>query len=235
MKARRISMQIERQFTADTLYDYLPLRMDGLFDETACIRYVLDDYTRFHTLEEDFIEFIPELRTRRVDGKTRIQVRLDEDAAGTGFSMEPALALLDGVPVFDHEKMMAYDPLLIESIDVYPQTCFVGSRIFKGMVNFVTYKRNLPGFTFDGSTRVVDWQGVSWPQAYTGAPFAGNTAYPDYRQTIYGHPLLKVAPGQTLEIPLLLPGYGGSFIVHAEGLATSATPVSATLRFDSRP
>ena len=233
LKARRISMQIERQFTADTLYDYLPLRMDGLFDETACIRYVLDDYTRFHTLEEDFVEFIPELRTRRVDGKTRIQVRLDEDAAGNGFSAEPALALLDGVPVFDHEKMMAYDPLLIEAIHVYPQTCFVGSRIFKGMVNFVTYKRNLPGFTFDGSTRIVDWQGVSWPLAYTGAPFAGSTTYPDYRQTIYWHPLLTLAPGQTLEIPLRLPDYGGSFIVYAEGLTESATPVSATLRFDS--
>ena len=121
LKQRRVRMQIQRQFDADTLYDFLPVRGDGLFDEEACVRYVLDDYTRFHTLEEDFIEFISELRARKgPDGKTRIQVRLDEDAAGPGFAEEAALVLLDGVPVFDHAQMMAYDPLLIESVSIYP-------------------------------------------------------------------------------------------------------------------
>ena len=235
LKARRISMQIERQFEADTLYEYLPVRGDGLFDEEACIRYVLDDYTRFHTLEEDFIEFMTELRTRKgPDGKTRIQVRLNEDAAGAGFSEEPALVLLDGVPVFDHAKMMAYDPLLIESVSVYPQTCFVGSRIFKGIVNFVTYKRNLPGFTFDGSTRVVDWQGVSWPQAYTGRRLAAGDTYPDFRQTIYWHPLLEIGAGETVKIPCVLPDYRGSFVVVAEGLSATGEPVTARISFETK-
>ncbi|MBO4535855.1 MAG: hypothetical protein J5702_01470 [Bacteroidales bacterium] len=233
LKTRRVHMQIERQFDADTLYEFLPVRGDGLFDEESCVRYVLDDYTRFHTLEEDFIEFIPELRARKgPDGKTRIQVRLNEDAAGYGFTEEPALVLLDGVPIFDHTKMMAYDPLLVESITVYPQTCQIGSRIFRGIVHFVTYKRNLPGFTFDGSTRVVDWQGVSWPQAYTGSSLGAGDLYPDYRQTIYWHPLLTLAPGQTLTIPLQIPDYKGSFVVKAEGLTPSATPVSGSLRFN---
>ena len=233
LKTRRVHMQIERQFDADTLYEFLPVRGDGLFDEESCVRYVLDDYTRFHTLEEDFIEFIPELRARKgPDGKTRIQVRLNEDAAGYGFTEEPALVLLDGVPIFDHTKMMAYDPLLVESITVYPQTCQIGSRIFRGIVHFVTYKRNLPGFTFDGSTRVVDWQGVSWPQAYTGSALTEGDTYPDYRQTIYWHPLLTLAPGQTLTIPLQLPDYKGAFVVKVEGLTPSATPVSGSLRFN---
>jgi len=233
LKARRVRMQIERQFEADTLYDFLPVRGDGLFDEEACVRYVLDDYTRFHSLEEDFIEFMTELRARKgPDGKTRIQVRLNEDAAGVGFAEEPALVLLDGVPVFDHAKMMAYDPLLIESVSVYPQTCFVGSRIFKGIVNFVTYKRNLPGFTFDGSTRVVDWQGVSWPQASTGAQLSDVDTYPDYRQTIYWHPLLQIGAGQTLTIPICLPDYKGSFVVEAEGLSASGAPITSRLSFD---
>ena len=235
LKARRVRMQIERQFEADTLYDFLPVRGDGLFDEEACIRYVLDDYTRFHTLEEDFIEFMTELRTRKgPDGKTRIQVRLNEDAAGAGFSEEPALVLLDGVPVFDHAKMMAYDPLLIESVSVYPQTCFVGSRIFKGIVNFVTYKRNLPGFTFDGSTRVVDWQGVSWPQACTGRRLAAGDTYPDYRQTIYWHPLLEIGAGETVKIPCVLPDYRGSFVVVAEGLSATGEPVTARISFETK-
>ena len=232
LKDRRVRMQIERQFDADTLYDFLPVRGDGLFDEEACVRYVLDDYTRFHTLEEDFIEFIPELRTRKgADGKTRIQVRLREDAMGPVFVEEASLVLLDGVPIFDHARMMAYDPLLIESINIYPQTCYVGSRIFKGIVNFVTYKRNLPSFGFDGSTRIVDWQGVSWPQASTGARLSDGDAYPDYRQTIYWHPLLQISAGQTLTIPIRIPDYKGSFVIVAEGLSASGNPIFSRISF----
>ena len=232
LKQRRVRMQIQRQFDADTLYDFLPVRGDGLFDEEACVRYVLDDYTRFHTLEEDFIEFISELRARKgPDGKTRIQVRLDEDAAGPGFAEEAALVLLDGVPVFDHAQMMAYDPLLIESVSIYPQTCYVGSRIFKGVVNFITYKRNLPGFTFGGGTRVVDWQGVSWPQALTGTRLAADDNYPDYRQTLYWHPLLEVGAGESVTIPCSLPDYRGSFVVVAEGLDAAGRPVHCRISF----
>ena len=233
LKARRVSMQIERQFDADTLYDYLPFRGDGLFDETACVRYVLDDYTRFPTLEEDFIEFIPELRTRKgPDGRTRIQVRLREDAAGPFFATEESLVLFDGVPVFDHARMMACDPLLIEAIHIYPQTSIVGSRIFRGVVNFVSYKRNLPAFTFDNSTRIVDWQGVSWPQAYTGTSLRPGDNYPDYRQTIYWHPLLEIGAGETRKIPCVLPDYRGSFVIQAEGLSVSGVPVASRLSFE---
>lgn len=232
LKQRRVRMQIQRQFDADTLYDFLPVRGDGLFDEEACVRYVLDDYTRFHTLEEDFIEFISELRARKgPDGKTRIQVRLDEDAAGPGFAEEAALVLLDGVPVFDHAQMMAYDPLLIESVSIYPQTCYVGSRIFKGVVNFITYKRNLPGFTFGGGTRVVDWQGVSWPQALTGTRLFAGDSFPDYRQTLYWHPLLEVGAGESVTIPCSLPDYRGSFVVVAEGLDAAGRPVHCRVSF----
>ena len=142
--------------------------------------------------------------------------------------------LFRSVPVFDHAKMMAYDPLLIESVSVYPQTCFVGSRIFKGIVNFVTYKRNLPGFTFDGSTRVVDWQGVSWPQACTGRRLAAGDTYPDYRQTIYWHPLLEIGAGETVKIPCVLPDYRGSFVVVAEGLSATGEPVTARISFETK-
>ena len=158
-------------------------------------------------------------------------MRLDEDAAGPGFAEEAALVLLDGVPVFDHAQMMAYDPLLIESVSIYPQTCYVGSRIFKGVVNFITYKRNLPGFTFGGGTRVVDWQGVSWPQALTGTRLAADDNYPDYRQTLYWHPLLEVGAGESVTIPCSLPDYRGSFVVVAEGLDAAGRPVHCRISF----
>ena len=116
LRLRSVGMQLERRFAADTLYEFLPRPTDGLFDENVVIRYILDDYTRFPTMAEVFVEFIPEIRARRLsDGRRDIQVRLAEQVSNPFFSSGSALMMLDGVPVFDHEKIMQYDPLLVES------------------------------------------------------------------------------------------------------------------------
>lgn len=231
--SRSVAMQIERQFTGDTLLDPLAVRQPGLFGEDEIV-YVLDDYTRFTTMEEVLIEFVQELKARRrSDGSREIQVRLNDGTIWT-FSTLPSLMMIDGVPVFDQEKILQYDPLLVQEIRIYPRTYYIGKRSFDGIANFVTYKHNLPGFQFGNNVRVVDYQGVSWPTAYTGASLVGKDDYPDYRQTIYWHPLLTLAPGQTLVIPCKMPDYTGRFKVSAEGLAADGTPVQAETSFSSK-
>lgn len=231
--ARSVAMQIERHFTSDTLLDPLSVRQCGLFGNHEIV-YVLDDYTRFTTMEEVLIEFVSEMRARRrSDGSRDIQIRLDNGTL-PNFSSMPTLMLLDGVPVFDQQKIMDYDPLLVESIHIYPQTYYIGSRSYEGIANFVTYKHNLPGFQFGGNVRVVDFQGVSWPTSFTGQALRDEEGYPDYRQTIYWHPLLTLAPGQTLVIPCKLPDYKGGFKVWLEGLSADGTPLHAETSFSTK-
>jgi hypothetical protein len=234
LRLRSVGMQLERRFAADTLYEFLPRPTDGLFDENVVIRYILDDYTRFPTMAEVFVEFIPEIRARRLsDGRRDIQVRLAEQVSNPFFSSGSALMMLDGVPVFDHEKIMQYDPLLVESIDIYPNTHFVGNRIFEGVVNFVTYKHNLPSFRFDGNARVIDYEGVCVPMAFTGVSLPEGD-YPDYRQTIYWHPLLSVGAEENRRIDCRLPLYKGRFTAVAEGMSASGKPVKARISFEVR-
>ena len=233
LRMRSIAMQIERHFTADTLLDPLNVQRSSLFGEREIV-YHLDDYTRFTTMEEVLIEFVTEMRARRRnDGSRDIQIRLD-NSTQQFFSTMPTLMLLDGVPVFDQQKIMDYDPLLVESIHIYPQTYYIGSRSFEGIANFVTYKHNLPGFQFGNNVRVIDFQGVSWPTAFTGEALREEEGYPDYRQTIYWHPLLKLAPGQTMEIPCKMPDYQGLFKVSLEGLSADGKPLQAETAFSSR-
>ena len=233
LRARSVAMQIERHFTSDTLLDPLSVRQCGLFGEHEIV-YHLDDYTRFTTMEEVLIEFVAEMRARRrSDGSRDIQIRLDNGSLAL-FSSMPTLMLLDGVPVFDQQKIMDYDPLLVESIHIYPQTYYIGSRSYEGIANFVTYKHNLPGFQFGGNVRVIDFQGVSWPTSFTGQALRGEEGYPDYRQTVYWHPLLNLAPGQTLVIPCKMPDYAGRFKVSLEGLTAEGSPLQAETSFSSK-
>ena len=230
---RSVAMQVERRFTGDTLLDPLPVVKGGLFNDED-ITYILDDYTRFTTMQEVFVEFVQEMRTRRrEDGSPDIQVKLS-DASEYTWSKGRSLMLLDGVPVFDHQKILDYDPLLVESIHIYPHTYYIGTRTFEGVVNFVTYRHNLPGFSFGGNVRVIDYQGVSVPMAFTGEALRSEEGYPDYRQTIYWHPLLELAPGQKMVIPLKMPDYKGRFKVSAEGLTAGGRPLGAQTSVESR-
>lgn len=232
LELRGLGMQLEKNFDADTLYTALPARTHRIFDERECIRYILDDYTRFPVMEELFIEFISELRVRRVDGKRELQAWVSDQQGDHYFSSGTVLALLDGIPVLDHEKILSYDPLLVREVDIYADSYFVGIRGFSGIVNFVTYKGTLPSMQFADNVRIVDFQGCSIPLAYTCAGVGPE--YPDYRQTLYWHPLLTLAPGESVELECKTPAYSGRFDVVAEGLSARGETVSARATLDVR-
>ena len=229
LELRGLGMQLERAFNADTLYSAIPIKEYTTFDTESRKSYILDDYTRFPVMEELFVEFIPEIRTRQADGRREIQVLATDSRGNYRFTRGTALVMLDGVPVLDHEKILSYDPLLVKRIDIYPDSYFVGIRGFSGIVNFVTYKGTLPSMVFEDNVRIVDFQGTSYPLAYTCEGVGKE--YPDYRQTLYWHPLLTLGPGESMEIDCKMPVYPGRFEAVAEGLTASGGPVSASSTF----
>lgn len=229
LELRGVAMQLERNFNSDTLYSALPARQHKVLDPQSCKSYILDDYTRFPVMEDIFVEFVPEIRVRNVNGKRELQVFSTDQRGQNGSLHGMALLMMDGVPVLDHEKILSYDPLLVKRIDIYPDSYFVGIRGFSGIVNFVTYKGTLPSMAFEDNVRIVDFQGTSFPLAYTCEGVGKD--YPDYRQTLLWHPLLELEPGESLEIDSKMPMYSGRFEAVAEGLTASGGPVSASFAF----
>lgn len=233
LELRSLGMQLEKNFDADTLYTALPAKTHLMFDERECRRYILDDYTRFPLMEEVFIEFIPEIRTRSVNGKREIQVWTVSPLGGFVFQSGKALVLVDGIPVLDHEKVLSYDPMLVQRIDIYTEGYLFGSRSFEGVVNLITYKGTLPSMDFADNVRIVDFQGCSLPLAYTCQGVGSD--YPDYRQTLYWHPSLTLDPGERLEVECKTPAYGGRFQVVAEGLTQAGEAVLSHTSFQVVP
>lgn len=230
IQKRGTASQIEKLFDSDTLFAALPHRPNLSFGAPAKT-YILDDYTRFPTMDELIIEILAELRTRRRNGKTEIQVTLQDLHQGVHFADGATLVLLDGVPVFDHRKILSYDPALIKTVEIFPQVVGVGMRVFGGVVNFVTFKGNMPSMEFSQNVRIVDFQGPSLPVAFTcsGLQHSGN--YPDYRQTAYWHPMLDIAAGEVLNLNVEIPAYTGRFVVTVEGLASDGSPIYARKEF----
>ena len=229
IQRRAAASRIERLFDADTLYSALPVRENPLFGPEV-IRYALDDYTRFPTMEEVFVEIVPELRSRRDEnGATDIRVRLNDIYRTARFVSGMSLMMLDGVPVFDQKRILEYDPAMVESVNVYPFEYFIGVRAYSGVANFVTYKRNAPSLEFDRNVRIVDFKGCSMPVAFTARGLGSD--YPDYRQTVLWQPLVDLRANAKAELEAALPAYGGEFRVVVDGVAEDGTPLHAETSF----
>lgn len=130
-----------------------PLRDMLPFYGKADKEYYLDDYTRFPTMEEVLIEYVAEVRVR----KTRKQFNLS--VLNTPFNIyfdDDPLILIDGVPVFDLNLLMALDPLKIKKIDVVARKYYFGSLRCSGIISFFSYEGDLAGYTLPRQAEVRD-------------------------------------------------------------------------------
>lgn len=225
LQTRNIRMQITRRFDADSLFDLMPMRVSSYLGATQGVRYRLDDYTRFPVMEDVVREYVAYLRVRSVDGKRVLKV-VNQDGTDFAWSIKgEALALLDGVPVRDQEKIINMDPLLVKEIVVYPRQIVLNHFVYDGVVKFNTYKGDMGGVQMGENFCTVPHKGVQYPLAFLGSGIADNVAYPNYNPTLYWNPLVDLEPGGVFEFSCPLPKYKGKFKIAVEGLDSGGEPI----------
>jgi hypothetical protein len=119
--------------------------------------YLLDNYVRFTTLEEVLREYVLDVNVRIHNGKFRLPVY--DQIGKIPFNTAP-LVLLDGVPAFDFDKLMAYNPLKIRKLEVISRRYHLGANTFDGIINFTTYKGDLPGYEIDPRATFLNYEGL---------------------------------------------------------------------------
>lgn len=213
-------MQVTSAFDSDTLYQRLPARQ-MVFLADRCNRYILDDYTRFATMREVFIEYLSDIRSRGRGEDLELQVRsFTKEGGALGFRDLPSLILVDGAPVFNHSLVYNLDPALVQRVDVYPFYCTFGQSMYSGVANFVTFKGDLGGIRFGDNVRILDYEGAAYPVAFVPSQ---SSRYPGERETLVWQPLVELSAGEELVLPLLKADEGLVLVV--EGLTAEGKPV----------
>lgn len=202
-----------RKAALDTLSLSLPVRREHFFLERECHSYILDDYTRFPTMEEVFVEIIPEVKMRRRAGKVRIYSLMEKSVTDGVPRWGDAVVMIDGVPVPDQSLIESYDPALVKRIDIYPYRYKLGGPVFDGVINLVTFKGNMPGLQFDESVRIYSYHGCSVPMSFSGS------------ETFYWHPMSELPAGASLSLPLPQADKGTYCTLSVEGLASGGGAV----------
>jgi hypothetical protein len=229
---RSVSMQAE-----DVFHQGRNKIVETAADSTAFYgkapeHYELDDYTRFPLMEEVMREYVKGVRVRKKDGRFIFKVlNAPENLV---FENEP-LVMIDGVPVFDTEKVMAMDPLKIKSVDVITHPYYFGKFMFEGVVSYRTYKADMGGYLLDPHTLTLNYEGLQANKIFFTPHYdlaeERNSRLPDQRNLLFWKPDITL-DGSGTTIEFFSSDQTGLYLVTVQGLTDSGEPVFNTCRFE---
>ena len=229
---------LQRSVGLQALYSYLADSMSRVdttyshFQWKASRSYILSEYTRFSTMEEVVIEFIPILRFNRSGNKYSLSVLLDDNMS---FSTGSVLALLDGIPITDHGIIFKYSPLLVNRIDVYRESFVFGNQRFEGMVSLTTYKNDYPGLVLDETTNLYKYEGTQVHRYFYAPSYTDdssrNNRIPDFRHTLLWMPEVKTGGQTSFSIPFSTSDFTGDFQITVEGITKDGKVIRGTSFF----
>ena len=194
--------------------------------------YRLDEYTRFPKLEEVFLEYIRFGLKRKIGDKRYVFI-WDEyaNASSMGNSIpfsQPALTLIDGIPVKDPEFIWDFDVFEVEQIDLVTKMYLLGDYPFYGIANFITYKHNFGGQGLPNYVIRKNHQGLQQAREFYSPDYSTDEnlpdAIPDFRSTLYWDPLIKMDQAQK-EISFWTSDDAGTYKIEIHGLSGSGTPI----------
>jgi hypothetical protein len=227
-----VGTQVQNNFNGERLkHFFAPFIDTASFFGKPDVQYLLDNYTRFSTMEEVLREYVYEVLVRRQKDNFRLIVT---DADNRIFLDDP-LTLFNGVPVFDANKIIKYDPLNVKKIEVVKRKYFYGPSIFNGIVNFVTYSPD-PNMLSDLSPMIMEYEGLQYQREFYSPVYETqeqiSSRLPDFRNVLYWSPNVQTNTQGKTEFNFFTSDLKGKYIAIIQGVDRSGRVGEKSITFE---
>jgi hypothetical protein len=233
LSARSLSMQVQDIYYREANDRIASVKNDstafyGQADET----FNLDDYTRFPVMEEVMREYVPGVLVRkRRDGFHFLVL----DKLHKGVLSGDPLVLIDGMPVFDVDKIMAFDPLNVRRLEVVTRNFYVGPLALPGIVSYSTYSGDLGGFAIDPKSVSINYEGLQLQREYYSPKYENQkqraSRLPDQRTLLHWIPQMTTGADGKKSFEFYSSDTSGDFIIVAHGLGKNGVAGTGIHKF----
>jgi len=157
----------------------------------------LKDFIALPTMPEVLNELVPYVNLRKRNGK-RVLAVVDQTRKNV---YDQPLILVDNLPVFNVEEILAINPAKIERIDVIGKVYSFGDLLIEGIVMFHTKTDNFAGIQLPSSLAFVEYQtitpsaAVQFPVYNPQSTTAGHS--PDFKNLLYWNPNVQILGDDT--------------------------------------
>jgi hypothetical protein len=229
-----ISAQVQQVFglnrlarTTDMVNDTIPFYVHADFS------YNLDAYSRFITMEEVLREYVKFVFVKRRSGNYYLQV-YDIHGSKT-FENEP-LVLVNGIPVFDGNKVLNIDPLKIRKLETVNSRYIYGNSVFEGIVNLTSYDSEPAVVELDQNAVRLNYEGLQVKREFYSPAYdteiKRSGTIPDFRNLLYWAPALKTNSNQVIQQHFYTSDLPGRYAIVVQGISIDGKPGSAVKYFE---
>lgn len=226
-----INVQLQKDFAYNKIVTN-QAKVDSMpFFGKEDMKYDLDDYVRFPTMEEVLREYVRELNVRKKKDEFALSM-VTKSVNNIAVVRNPAI-LIDGVPAFDTgNKISHYDPLKIKTIRIVTDRYYYGPAVFDGIASFTTYKGNLEGYTPDPNSTVIDYSGLQLNKNFYSpvyqTPEQKSSRLPDFRDLLYWNNNISLSSEGKGEAEIYTSDQTGKYIIVVTTLTKSGRFIQST-------
>lgn len=192
--------------------------------------YILDEYTRFKTVDETIVEILSEVSTKRVNkDQSAILIQGFDNVSSSDL---PSLVLLDGCFIQNHDALLEFDARKIKTMNIFRHQFIFGSQVFRGALIINTnagtdYTQFYDDQIFSYSDVVkLQLSKRYFTQRYDSTDLEQkNPHLPDDRLQLLWLPQLKIDTNETI-IEFFTSDVIGSYEILLEGFTKKSKPVS---------
>jgi hypothetical protein len=230
---RSVAMQVQSIYFREQVERYnLPVIDSISFYGKPDEAYNLDDYTRFPVMEEVLREYVPGVIVRKKKDGFHFMVL---DNVNKSLFREDPIVLLDGVPVFNTDKIMAFDPLKIKRLEIMDREYYLGTLVFPGVVSYFTYKNDMADFEVNPKALSLNYEGLQLHREFYSPRYESSkdrdNHLPDQRSLLYWNPSITAEQNKPLQVDFFTSDTPGIYRVIIEGMTKEGHAASASYTF----
>jgi len=181
----------------------------------------MDDFVNLPNLEEVIENLIPRTFVERREGGAQLII----DSENPMISMFPPLILIDHIPVFDMEDILAIPPSKLDHIDVIPEVYVLGEVKYGGIISFVSLAGDLASIKLPEGSYFFDYLAYHLPWMPQASRFEGPARIPDVRNTLLWEDELELHQDVPVEIHFQAASIPGTYLILFRGVTSDGEVV----------
>ncbi|AHM61507.1 hypothetical protein D770_16265 [Flammeovirgaceae bacterium 311] len=235
LRLRHVQMQAQNTYWQQERNQLLAPKLDSAaFYRSPDKVYLLDNFTRFPTMEEVMREYVYEVRVRKNSGKFNFKVL---NPVTREYHENPPLVLLNGVPVSDIDKIIDYNPLKVEKLEIVVERFFMGKdNMYDGIVSYTTYKGDLEGFPLPAELTNTAYDGLQLQREFYSPRYDTeqqmSNRKPDFRNLLHWSPQIITDEKGESRAGFYTSDLAGKFVVVVQGITPDGAAGVTTYSFE---
>jgi hypothetical protein len=181
----------------------------------------IDEFIKLPNMEEVIENLVPRTYVRRRRGSAYFMI----DSENPMISLFHPLILIDHIPVFDMEVVLAIPPSKIDYIEVIPEVYVKGGMKYGGIISITSRQGDLAGIKLSEGSYFFDYATLQSPLVPQGPRYKGPGTIPDTRNTLYWKDHMELDQDTSFRISFPAASLPGTYLILIRGVSSDGTIV----------